>query len=204
MIYFFVRIIRGLYTKTLLGVWRLKFLSYLAQFIDNKDVSISPLTKVYGNIYIRCFGQCEIKENVVFNSSTRFNRAGISKYCSIYVGKEAELLIGHNSGFSGVSIYCSEKIFIGDYCNFGVNVSIWDTDFHPLEFMARRIHDKTKIKSKSIIIGNDVFVGANSMILKGVEIGDRAVIGAGSVVTRDIPQDEIWAGNPAVFIRKVI
>ena len=54
-----------------------------------------------------------------------------------------------------------------------------------------------------IIVGDDVFVGANSIILKGVIIGARVIIGAGSVVTKNIPSDEIWAGNPAKFIRKV-
>ena len=53
------------------------------------------------------------------------------------------------------------------------------------------------------MIGNDVFIGTNSLILKGVEIGDRSIIGAGSVVTKSVPASEIWAGNPAVFLRKI-
>ena len=56
--------------------------------------------------------------------------------------------------------------------------------------------------SKGIRINNDVFIGANSIILKGVEIGKCSVIGAGSIVTKCIPENEIWAGNPAMFIKK--
>ncbi len=141
--------------------------------------------------------------NIVFRSSTIYNFVGINKPVSIAVNKNAELVIGNNSGFSGTSIFVSQKVVIGNYCNFGGNTAIWDTDFHPLEFHDRRIHDISKIKTAAIIIGDDVFVGANSIILKGATIGDRAIVGAGSVVTKDIPEDEIWAGNPAKFVRKI-
>ncbi len=53
-----------------------------------------------------------------------------------------------------------------------------------------------------VTIGNGVFIGLNTLIVNAVSIGDNAVVGAGSVVTKDIPADEIWAGNPARFIRK--
>ena len=86
--------------------------------------------------------------------------------------------------------------------NFGGNVFIWDTDFHPLNFIDRRKNDYTATISASINVEDDVFIGANSIILKGVSIGKRSIIGAGSIVTKNVPNDEIWAGNPAKFIRK--
>jgi acetyltransferase-like isoleucine patch superfamily enzyme len=101
-----------------------------------------------------------------------------------------------------VSIYCAESITIGNYVNCGGNVSIWDTDFHPLEKEARRHHELNSIKKAPIVIEDDVFIGANSIILKGVHIGAAAIIGAGSVVTKNIPAGETWAGNPAKFIRR--
>ena len=58
-------------------------------------------------------------------------------------------------------------------------------------------------KTAEVKIGNNVFIGANTIVLKGVTIGDRSIIGAGSVVTKNIPEDEIWGGNPAKFIRKI-
>lgn len=128
---------------------------------------------------------------------------GLSKKCSIYVANQAKLAIGDNCGLSGVSIYCSTNINIGKYVNIGGNVSIWDTDFHPLEFQARRIHKHSEIKLASITIGDDVFIGANSIILKGVNIGAKSIIGAGSVITKSIPANQVWAGNPAKFIRKI-
>ncbi len=128
---------------------------------------------------------------------------GINKKVSFGVTKNAELIIGDNCGFSGTSIFAAKSIKIGDYCNFGGNTFIWDTDFHPLDYNDRRTNIIGKINTAPIVIGNDVFVGANSIILKGVTIGDKAIIGAGSVVTKNIPNGEIWAGNPAKFIRKI-
>jgi len=145
-------------------------------------------------------GQCELGNNIVFTSSRKSNMAGITKKCSICVLPEAKLSIGENSGFSGISIFCANSIRIGKFCNFGVNTFIWDTDFHSLEYRERRTK-KEKIKTKPIVIGNDVFIGANTIILKGVTIGDNVIIGAGSVITKDIPANQVWDGNPIRYIR---
>jgi acetyltransferase-like isoleucine patch superfamily enzyme len=161
--------------------------------------------KLYGTLLtdISEYSRIEFGNNLVFNSKTNYNFAGINKPVSIAVQKGAELIIGDFSGFSGTSIYISKKLIIGKHCNFGANTAIWDTDFHPISSDARRVHNVSKILSKEINIGDDVFIGANSLILKGVTIGNRSVIGAGSVVTKNIPNDEIWAGNPAKFIRRL-
>jgi len=142
-------------------------------------------------------------ESLIFRSNPKTNFTGLAKRCSINVAPDAYLHIGHNSGFSGVSINCTKKIYIGNNVNVGINCLIWDTDFHPLSYMARRTHDISKIIKSPIHIGDDVFIGANSIILKGVRIGNRSIIGAGSVVTKNIPADQIWAGNPAKFVRDI-
>lgn len=139
---------------------------------------------------------------VTFRNTTRNNMVGVYKKCSIAVADNAELIVGDQSGFSGVSIFCTSRISIGKYVNCGGNVSIWDTDFHPLELNARRRHDVSRIKKAPIAIGDDVFLGAQSIILKGVSIGDGAIIASGSVVTKNVPPHEIWGGNPARYIRK--
>jgi len=144
-----------------------------------------------------------IGDGVTFNSRLTSNMVGLFKRCTVFVDDGAELRIGSGSGLSGVSIYCTTKIGIGNNIACGGNVSIWDTDFHSMDFVQRRDNiNREKIKKSPITIGNDVFIGACSIILKGLTIGDRSIIGAGSVVTKSIPSDEIWAGNPARFIRK--
>ncbi len=144
-----------------------------------------------------------IGNNVVFTSDPKVNMVGLSKKCSFFVADGASLTIGQNSGFSGVSIYCTRKVSIGDFVTCGGNVSIWDTDFHPSNWRERRENLRGVIASAPVHIGNDVFIGANCIILKGVTIGDRSVLGAGSVVAGVIPAGEIWAGNPARFIRSL-
>ena len=81
-------------------------------------------------------------------------------------------------------------------------MKIWDTDFHSLDY-EDRINEDRYIKSKPIRVCEGAFIGACSIILKGVTIGRHSIIGAGSVVTKDVPDGEIWAGNPAQFIRRI-
>jgi acetyltransferase-like isoleucine patch superfamily enzyme len=194
----------GFYHNLKVRLNTLKYKAYIKLRLPNLIIGKNNL--IYGKLLLEIDRRSDVNfgDNNIFRSSMKSNYVGIYKPVSIAVSKSAELIIGDNCGFSGTSIFASTKIVIGDYCNFGGNTSIWDTDFHPLEFQSRRIHDVSKITKSPIIIGNDVFVGANSIILKGVKIGDRVIIGAGSVVTKDIPADEIWAGNPAKFIKKVI
>ncbi|GAB3562960.1 DapH/DapD/GlmU-related protein [Spirosoma luteolum] len=168
------------------------------------QVQIGKGVRVYGPIQLRIArtARVVIQDNVVFRSTTRHNFVGLTKPVSICVLANAELLIGANSGFSGTSIYAATSIRIGNYSNFGGNSCLWDTDFHPLEAHLRR-DPVNPARQAPIWIGSDVFVGANTLILKGITIGDRSVIGAGSVVTRPVPADEIWAGNPARYVRSL-
>lgn len=158
--------------------------------------------KFYGSPIFRLNGKCSFGENLIFTSNPKSNLMGLNKRCSICILSTGELRIDDCCGFSGISIFCSNKIIIGKYCNFGGNSFIWDTDFHSINYMDRR-NNFQNINSEPIQIGDDVFVGGNSIILKGVTIGDRAIIGAGSIVTKNIPADEVWAGNPIRFIKKV-
>jgi acetyltransferase-like isoleucine patch superfamily enzyme len=82
---------------------------------------------------------------------------------------------------------------IGERCSIGWDVWITDTDYH-------RLNDGEDIAPVSI--GDEVWIGAKSMILKGVTVGKGAVIAAGSVVTKDVPERALVAGNPATVIRE--
>ena len=87
----------------------------------------------------------------------------------------------------------------------GAGCKIYDTDFHPKEPVFRYGEDAdiSKTTTKPILIEDGVFIGGHSIILKGTHIGKNSIIGAGSVVTGEIPPNQIWAGNPARFIRKI-
>lgn len=107
---------------------------------------------------------------------------------------------------SNTSIHCKQEITIGDYVNIGGGCMIFDTNFHSTDWRDRKDRklDVENKKCAPVYIGNYVFIGARSLICKGVTIGDRSIIAAGSVVVKDIPSDEVWGGNPAKFIKKIV
>lgn len=150
-------------------------------------------------------GKCAIGTNFKMNNRESSNPIGRFHSCSIVVAKQGNLVMGNNVGMSSTAIVCHNKIEIGDNVNLGGNVVIYDTDFHSLNHIKRlnRESDTQDTKTKPVKIGNNVFIGAHSTILKGVFIGDNSVIGACSVVTKNVPENEIWGGNPAKFIKKI-
>jgi acetyltransferase-like isoleucine patch superfamily enzyme len=150
----------------------------------------------------RAAGDIVIGKNVRILADWRSNRVGLSGPVILHTWEGGRIEIGDHTGASAVVISSRSGVKIGKHCNIGGNVRIFDHDFHALDAEVRRgPRGCDDCATRPIIIGDDVFIGAQSIILKGVTIGDRAVIGAGSVVTKDVPADCIAAGNPAVIIR---
>ncbi len=144
-------------------------------------------------------------QGVTLVSNTKYNVAGINhRVILATVAEGAEIYIGNYSGISGSSIVSAQSIRIGNDAGLGVNTAIYDTDFHFLDPIKRK-HQAgiDQAPATAIVIGNSVWLGANAMVLKGVTIGDNAVVGAGSIVTKDIPADTIAAGVPAKEIGKL-
>jgi len=112
----------------------------------------------------------------------------------------AVLTIGDDFGMTGGSIVCALRVTIGARVTVGANCVITDTDFHPLD-PALRYQRPDDGATAPVTIADDVFVGMHCLILKGVTIGRGSVIGAGSVVTRDVPPGVVAAGNPARVVR---
>ena len=114
----------------------------------------------------------------------------------------ARIEIGDDTGISGASICDASEVRIGKQCLFGANVIIADTDFHAIKPENRRYNNNPEdIAVAPVFIGDNVFIGAGTIVLKGVTIGNNSVIGAGSVVTKNVPENSIAAGNPARVIR---
>ncbi len=182
-----------------------KFISYeIYNYIILKKqyVNYSNNIQIRGRISIKNRGQLIIKENVIINSGKKFNQVGYNENTILTIQKNARLIVGNNVGLSNINIFCQTKIIIGDNVLIGGGSNIWDTDFHSINFQERIIKHDSNVKSEQIIIEKNVFIGANVTILKGVTIGEGAVIGAGSVVSKSIPSNEVWAGNPITFIKK--
>lgn len=128
----------------------------------------------------------------------RFGQGKIQIHPEVYIG-------------DGCLISCADSVEIGSFTLIGHGVHIFDNDTHPIQWQAR-LNDwqaivdgqkqlKPKIGSGPVVIGENVWIGFNSIILKGVTIGARSVVAAGSVVTKDVPADVVVGGNPAQVIK---
>ena len=143
-----------------------------------------------------------VGDNLYFSSGDAVNPIGSNLQGAIYVENGASLTIGNDVGMSSTRMWIHDSVTIGNNVKIGACVLITDTDAHPLDYLARRTsNDGTK--SAPIVIEDDVWVGAHSIILKGVTIGARSIIGAGSVVTKSIPADCVAAGNPCRVMKKI-
>lgn len=121
----------------------------------------------------------------------------------IRVGRNGKLAIGNRVGISNASIFCQNSISIGDDVFIGGGTQIFDTNFHSTDSSVRTsgLESSDTIKTAPVFIGNRVFIGTNSIICKGVVIGDDSIIAAGSVVVSSVSDNEVWAGNPARKVR---
>ena len=160
--------------------------------------------KIGGNCHFngmpvfRTLPKSEIKigRHCTFNSSTTSNLIGVQTPCMLSTLKRgASIKIGDNCGFSGTVIWCSNSITLGDNVRCGANTLIYDTDGHT--------DDPRAGMEKPIVIGNNVWLGYGVKVMKGVTIGENSLIGAGSIVTKDIPANVVAAGVPCKVIRNI-
>lgn len=156
--------------------------------------------------------------NVKISNSTKDPRKIIfGDFCNcsvnIFLNSKGSIKVGDYVYMNSVSMRIDHNLEIGSHCLFGPNVTIWDTKSHPLSPELRHgqcehIAKVGKIDSYEagggdITIGNDVWVGMNSMILGGVSIGNGAVVAAGSIVTKNVPDRVLVGGCPARFIKHI-
>lgn len=178
-------------------IWFVRFFYYEPLFRSQclsvgKSFWMEKLPYIVGSGKIKIGNNVRLsgKQGIAFNNKV-FNNPVLS------IGSNT--FIGHDTGFAVM-----KEIRIGEHCYVAGGVTISDNDGHPVNPKQRRENKPPVPESvKSVLIGNDVWIGRRAFILKGVEIGDRSIIGAGAVVTSDVPSDCVVAGNPAVVIKKL-
>ncbi len=147
-------------------------------------------------------------QHVSFGNNVRIRNCwntGWYAYSFIKVQENAILTIGDNTGINSSMIVATHKISIGNHVFIGGGTKIYDTNFHNLNWEARRDTKTSSIsKTAPVIIEDDVFIGTDCIIGKGVTIGARSIIAAGSIVVKSIPNDCIAGGNPAKVIKALI
>lgn len=166
---------------------------------------------ILGKASVVGHGSISIGNNFMMTSGEHINPICSNMQASILTDSpQAKITIGNNVGMSSPRIWIHDSLTIGDNVKIGGGVLLMDTDCHELNYKVRNGSLTTgegwgeAIKSAPIVIEDDVWIGAQSIVLKGVTIGARSIIGAGSVVTKSIPADCIAAGNPCKVIRKII
>ena len=146
-------------------------------------------------------GSIVIGDNVKINSGKNYNIIGGDTRLILRTIDSGQIIIGDNVGISNSAIVSKNKIIIENNVYIGASCAIYDTDFHSLSFEERMMNNDLGVKSAPIKIKKGAFIGAHSIILKGVTIGENSIIGAGSVVTKNIPDNEVWGGDPVKYIR---
>ena len=169
--------------------------------------------QVFDKIYMIGKGCITIGDDFIFTSGSSINPICRNIRGAMFVPlPESRIMIGNRVGISSACLWAKESITIGNDVNIGGDCLIMDNDAHPHDYLQRRRNyakevgqeDYLKtIPTAPIQIDDDVWIGARCQILKGVHIGARSIIAAGSVVTKDIPADVIAGGNPCQIIQRI-
>lgn len=142
-----------------------------------------------------------VKLNLRKNGYVTFGKHNIvERYGNIYVGENALLVLGNQNYFNqGLIVSCQDSVFIGNGCMFGPNVMIFDNNHK----YYKNIGVSFDLSKKEIRIGNNCWIASNVVILKGTTIGDNCVIGAGSVISGNIPDNSIVISNRDLEIKTI-
>lgn len=143
-------------------------------------------------------------KNIEIKSSFFSNLVGINHRSILVARNGGKIQIGDNVGISGATIYSRKSIKIGKNTLIGANCKIIDNDFHPLDTFSRINNLNENIKSREILIGENCFLGMNSIVLKGTILGDNCIVGAGSIVSGIFKEGSIIIGNPGKVYKEEI
>ncbi len=177
-------------------------------------VKVGHNAYIMGNIYICLMkgARMIIGDDFLMLSGSGINPISRNLRAAIYASEGAKITIGNNVGMSSPCIWAKESITICDGVNIGAGCTILDTDCHNMDWRVRAARETTlegisvdcsTAKSAPVLICENAWIGAGVTVLKGVTIGARSIIAAGSVVTKSIPADCLAGGNPARVIRKL-
>jgi len=180
-----------------------KFLFLIKLFLvkrRNSNLEVGNGTKIdFGTQIFSCGNKISLGEKVYLRSNPKFYQAGMPFPTTLLTDvKGATIKIGDNSRINGVYIHAQKRIEIGKNCVIASGVNIMDTNGHNLISKNRTIG---RDKASEIIIGDNVWIGLNAVILKGAIIGNNSVVSAGSVVKGTFPENSLIMGNPAQLIK---
>ena len=173
------------------------FLLYLKAKYRNLDLKGKTTIDYNSSINI-ANNELVLGDNVHIRSKSRGYHAGMPFPSTIFIDVDgASVSIGNNSRLNGVYVHAQKEIKIGENCVIAAGVNILDSNGHIVNSTNRT---KGRDTPESIIIGNNVWIGLNSTILKGTNIGDNSIVAAGSVVKGNFPKNSIIASPIATAV----
>jgi len=185
------------YVLRLIAQFKVRFI-YRYSIICRGNVVFDGIPR----IVVHKDSKIEIGNNVRLNSINRSYHINMYRGVKLMADRpNANIFIGENTRIHGACIHAYKSIKIGKNCLIAANCQIIDGNGHDLSFPDVENRINTKGEAKEIIIGDNVWIGANSIILPGVKIGNGSIIAAGSVVFKDIPAMVIAGGNPASILK---
>jgi acetyltransferase-like isoleucine patch superfamily enzyme len=187
--------------KALVVIWGHLFVLYLR---SRSNIRIQGKLKINGwpLIDILTESKLYIGNNVTLNSRNRGYHINMHSPVKLFADRPgAEIWIGDNTRIHGTCLHAYQSIIVGKNCLIAANCQIFDGNGHDLSFPDVENRINTAGSSAPIVIEDNVWIGANTIILSGVRIGNGSIITANSVVTKDIPPKVIAGGNPAEIIK---
>lgn len=170
--------------------------------VKNNNLTIGSNTIIDYKTKIYSFNNTiSIGNNVYLRSNDKYYQAGMPFSTTLLTDVKGSFIkIGDNCRINGVYIHAQKGITIGANCVIASGVNIMDSNGHQL-----KSYDRTSGRDEpsEIVIGNNVWIGLNAIILKGTIIGNNAVIGAGSVVKGEYPANSLIMGNPAKLVKQI-
>lgn len=195
--------------KKFLRYWiKLYFIYDIFNLVLFKLNGVNNTPFVSGFVNLKNNGRFILGCNVKINSGRKFNVIGGDTKTNIIINSNGTLIIGDYVGISNSTFVCYDSIFIGNDVLVGGSCKFYDSDFHSINVSSRirpyriGLFDDD-IKTCGIVVKDGAWIGGHCIVLKGVTIGQNSIIAAGSVVSRNVPDNEIWGGNPIKFIRKI-
>jgi acetyltransferase-like isoleucine patch superfamily enzyme len=196
------------YAISFLRILRLRISSFLVSqwctaVLRIKGVTLEKNCAFFGTpVVVRYpLSMIHIHPGCTIRSDLHSNLIGLNhKTIIATLGKNAEISIGSGTGISGATIAAAQRVIIGSNVLCGANVLITDSDWHSVT-PAGRLNQNSK--SEPVHIEDNVWLGVNTVVLKGVTIGRNSVIGANSLVLRDIPPNVVAGGNPCKVLYRL-
>jgi len=195
------KVINTIYNLGELLYWKINTLCWTLIVVSgarSRGITLGARCVFYGRTKFKKANTAiiQVGKQVVFRSKATSNLIGINRPCIITaLDSSARLTIGNHCGFSGTVIGCFSEITIGNHVRCGANTLITDGDWHSNDYRSG--------KPSPIYIENNVWLGVNVTVLKGVTIGQNSIIGANSLVVKSIPANCVAGGNPCKVLKEL-